>query len=271
MLAKSKVRTETVVINPELATKLLEANSFNRPIKNSKVEEYADQMKRKVWELNGETIIVATTGRLLDGQHRLWACIESGAEFETVLVTGVDESTFSTIDTGMKRSAGDVLSIGGITKNVTTVAAAAVTCIEYRRGILRSKGGHTKGKPTRQEVLAYVEKNRQLEMWVEKARASNNWTVTYASNIAAVLHLGAVRYREQAEEFLLGWLTGENLGSKSPILALRNRLGTEKRLAKSTRLGLIIYAWNAFVDKRALQFLRVSNSQDFIIRGTEKQ
>ena len=272
LLHRSKTDTQVVTITPEAAEKMLEGNVHNRPLKQSIVENYADQMKRRQWRLNGEAIIIDNTGRLLDGQHRLYACWESKTEFETVLVTGVDPDTFATIDTGTKRSAADVLHIGGISKYVTTTAAAAVTCIEYRRGILRARGAPIKGRRsvTRTDVFEYVTKNKQLEVWVERARSSNGWTCAYASNIAAVLHLGAGKYREQAEEFMLGWLTGENLGSKSPILALRNRLATEKRMAKATRVALIIYAWNSYVDKKQLQFLRVPKGEELVIRGTEK-
>lgn len=271
MLQKSRVDPKVIIITPDDAERILEGNTHNRPVKDSIVRTYADQMKRKLWQLNGEAIVIDNTGRLMDGQHRLWACIESKTPFETVIVQGVAPETFATIDTGAKRSSADVLHIAGITKNVTTVAAAAVICIEYRRGILRRRGNGKGGSPvTRPDVLDYVEKNPILQTWVERARGSSTWVTSYASQIAAVLSLGARRYPEQAEEFMHGWITGENLGSKSPILALRNRLGTEKRMAKSVRVALVIYAWNSHVDKKQLVILRTPKGEDLIIRGTEK-
>jgi hypothetical protein len=233
--------------------------------------DYASQMKRKIWHLNGEAIVFDSQGKLLDGQHRLWACVESETEFETIVVSGVDPDTFSTIDTGSKRSAADVLHISGITKNINTVAACATVCLEYKRGTLRSNRGTLKGSTvTRQDVLMFVEKNPQIQVWVEKARATNTWVTSYASQIAAVMLLGSAKYREKAEEFIHGWITGENLGSKSPILALRNRLATEKRLRKATRVALVIYAWNSFVDNKQLVILKTPKGDQLIIRGTEK-
>jgi hypothetical protein len=272
MLSKTRAETRVVTVTPEMAEKLLEGNVHNRPVYDHVVQNYADMMRRKMWQLNGESVVVDYTGKLLDGQHRLWACFNAKTAFETVLVTGVDPDTFVTIDTGKKRSSADVLHISGIVKNAATVAAAAVICLEYRRGTLKVRGSASHGRRvvTRQDVLTFVEKNRQLELWVEKARESSDWTRSYAANMAAVLYLASHKYRELAEEFMIGWKTGENLGSKSPILALRNRLGTVKRMAKSERIALIIYAWNCFVEKKPLQILRAPKLDDLVIKGTER-
>ncbi len=51
--------------------------------------EYANAMKSGEWKYNGESIKVCTDGSLLDGQHRLEACIESGVTFDTLLVTNL--------------------------------------------------------------------------------------------------------------------------------------------------------------------------------------
>ena len=275
MLTREKVTTQVVTITPEWAEKALEGNTHNRPISNGTVEDYASQMKRKLWLLNGEAIVFDYSGRLLDGQHRLWACVDSGASFDAVVVRGVDPETFSTIDTGKKRSAGDVLHIAGIKKNEKTVAAAACVCLDYCAGSL-ARGGAKQAKglkrtATRTDVLRFVEKNPQLKTWVERSLSESTWVRPYAANISAVLYLGSLKYREQAEEFILGWLSGQNLGSKSPVLALRNRLGTEKRMLRATRVGLIIHAWNAFVDKRSLTMIRPARGTELVIRGTEKQ
>lgn len=268
MLATKHPETKVVIITPEVAEKMLEGNVHNRPVHQSIVEQYADQMKRKLWQLNGESVVIDKTGTLLDGQHRLWACIESKTSFETVVVFGIEPESFSTIDTGSKRSAADVLHIAGITRNIAVMAASANICIGYRRGSLRSKGNRNNAI-TRSDILKFVQLNKGLEMWVEKALSGRGWEKSYASPVAAVVYLGATKYREKAEEFMLGWTTGENLGSKSPILALRHRLGTEKRLPRIQRIGLVIHAWNSFVDNKQLVILKMPKGDDIVIRGTE--
>src|SRR5258706_8303068 len=83
-------------ITPEMARQWLEKNAMNRRLRQSSVDTYASIMKRKQWELNGETIIISDTGDILNGQHRLWACFESGTPFETYVIIGMTKEVFDT-------------------------------------------------------------------------------------------------------------------------------------------------------------------------------
>ncbi len=101
----------------EKAKELLENNDHNRKVTTSRVQEYAKEMTNGLWLYNGESIIVSVSGRLLDGQHRLLAIVESGVEIEMELVEGVPDSdggvdTFLTINT-KNRSNVDALTIAG--------------------------------------------------------------------------------------------------------------------------------------------------------------
>lgn len=61
-----------------------------------------------------------------DVVHRLSACIEAGVPFRTLLVTGVPHETWTTVDTGKVRSAGDVFQIDGIAKYFSCSALVQV-------------------------------------------------------------------------------------------------------------------------------------------------
>lgn len=65
--------------------------------------------------MNGEAIIINDKGLTDNCYHRLAACIQAGVPFQTVLIEGVKHETWTTIDTGKTRSAGDVFGIMGIT------------------------------------------------------------------------------------------------------------------------------------------------------------
>jgi len=106
-----------VIITVGKANELLENNDHNRKITPSRVSEYAREMTNGLWLYNGEGIIVSESGRLLDGQHRLLAIVESGIEIETELIEGVPDSdggvdTFLTINT-KNRTNVDALTIAG--------------------------------------------------------------------------------------------------------------------------------------------------------------
>ena len=78
------------VISPEEAQAYLDNNAKHRPIKEKKVLEYMNEMQDGKWKLNGKTICFDTTGRLLNGQHRLSAVARSGVALTTVVVRGLD-------------------------------------------------------------------------------------------------------------------------------------------------------------------------------------
>ena len=103
-----------VRIDPEFARVLLEMNTNNRPKSIKLIREYAEDMVAGKWKLNGETIKITADGsKILDGQHRLEACILSGTPFDTYFVEVEDASSFDTIDIGRKRTGSDVFAIRG--------------------------------------------------------------------------------------------------------------------------------------------------------------
>lgn len=78
------------IITPEQAQAYLDNNAKHRPIKDKKVAEYMAQMQDGAWKLNGKAICFDSTGRLLNGQHRLSAVVRSGVSLTTLVVRGLD-------------------------------------------------------------------------------------------------------------------------------------------------------------------------------------
>jgi hypothetical protein len=113
----SSLQTGVAHITPELAKQLLDTtNHDNRPLKPAHVKMPVTAINDE-WMLNGETIAFSKSGRLLDGQHRLTACVNTGKAFQTVIIKGIeDEAAFGTIDTGKPRSVTDLMSLQGLPK-----------------------------------------------------------------------------------------------------------------------------------------------------------
>lgn len=117
-------RVEEVFVTPEMAAEWLTRNTSNRRLIKAHVESLALVLSRREWSLNGETIKFANDGRLLDGQHRLHACVKSGVGFRTWVAYGVESSAFDTIDTNIRtRRTSDILGLHG-KENATHLAAA---------------------------------------------------------------------------------------------------------------------------------------------------
>lgn len=105
-------------------------NKKNRPINIGWLMNLRQQILRKKWRFNGETVIVGEGGELLSGQHRLLAFILAWYEIngeneahwedtwkkgtitlETLIVSGVseDDETFSTLNSGKPATLTDFL------------------------------------------------------------------------------------------------------------------------------------------------------------------
>lgn len=106
---------ETTVINitPDIAKGWLESNTINRPLRRSVVNGLKAAFTRNEYRLTHQGIAFASTGELLDGQHRLTAISEMPASFSIpVLVTrGLPVEASKGMDQGLKRTHGDVLVI----------------------------------------------------------------------------------------------------------------------------------------------------------------
>ena len=119
---------ESVVetITPAKAKEYLKKNTNNyRKMSRSVIRSYAEDIKNNRWELNGETIIFAKNGVLLDGQHRLAGIVLAGKSADILVVRGV-ESNAHKIDIGKRRTDVDILNAEGFECDSTLVATANI-------------------------------------------------------------------------------------------------------------------------------------------------
>src|SRR5690625_1412976 len=116
------IKHETVVITAEKATILLGSNTHNRSISKSNLRSIKNSLLRGEGKFNGEAIKIAADGTILDGQHRLLACKETGISFKTLLITGLPADIQHTMDSGKTRSHGDVLKLAGYTNSIKLAA-----------------------------------------------------------------------------------------------------------------------------------------------------
>jgi len=125
------MKTRIEKITPTMAKLYIESNyGKQRSLSESHVVHLAQQMKAGQWACNGEPIIFDENDNLIDGQHRLNAIIRSGVAIDTLVVTGVKQTTFVTINSGKSRSNSDVFSIKG-TANYNNIATCVNGVMNY--------------------------------------------------------------------------------------------------------------------------------------------
>lgn len=108
------MKIETILLTPAKAAELLKRNTNNRNVKKERVLMYAHEIANDNWTLNGESIKISSNGEVLDGQHRIMAVIKANKPIKTVFISDLQKEVITTIDTGVGRSGGDVLSINGV-------------------------------------------------------------------------------------------------------------------------------------------------------------
>lgn len=152
-----KVKAEVIVISPARAAELLTRNQNNRRASDRLVNRYARDMAAGNWQANGSAIVMNGDGALLDGQHRLMACVESGTPFTTLLVQGVSTSAVATVDTGRSRKLSDVLTMRG-EKSSRTLAAILRQSMIWGTMPPGEIPGNARWNPSHIEQLEFLER-----------------------------------------------------------------------------------------------------------------
>src|SRR5882762_2800758 len=151
------VTSTIMTVGPDRASRWLEYNnSHNRDLRQYRVDQYTRDMLADRWHFNGESIQFDRDDVLLNGQHRLWAIVESGCPQKFVIVRGLDRSAQKTMDQGNKRPPAEQLHLVGIPVG-NTVAAAIRTFLRWEQG--KFFGDQVKLKTSTSEVVEWAQRN----------------------------------------------------------------------------------------------------------------
>jgi SepF-like predicted cell division protein (DUF552 family) len=237
--------TEKIEVNPYIARAILNNNPNNRKIKDSKVGQFADDMEHGRWQYNGENVIIAKTGELNDGQHRLSAIIKSGISVPMNISFGVSRSTRYTVDAGMARNAGDQLQIQGFAYARQTASIARVLLAWEQ-----AKGQHL-GRPNEISGVFVQEKARNdarladAALW---AGTASRRLIKFPVAAAGFCYYVFTKHnKEKGIEFMTRFRDGDNLETNSPIYVARYRMQTGQRISTTEKIEIMFRAYNLFL------------------------
>ena len=237
-------------------------NTDNRPMSKSNLETLKREFSKGHYKFNGDAIRISRHGRLLDGQHRLQAVISTGITIKALVIYGLPDDVFPTIDQNKVRTFGDILGMEKI-KNYGIAAGIVPLLMAYNSGNVPA----SKHRISKQELLDYFNEHPSI---VEAAH--------YVASQSGILkkwltpsYLGFlyVIFKEKdpnlCEYFLNRVASGENLDPKSPEWKLR-----EKLMQVSACSGIrddikqlsayVIKAWNAVREKKEIKIFRYNYS-----------
>lgn len=165
-------------VTPKKAIAWLNLNTSNRRLRNGVVEKYTRDMKNGDWTNCVAPISFYQDGEVADGQHRLWAIIDSGTTQRFIIVRGLNREDGINIDTGLNRDLSDSANISGVDKGLSRLLLVASKAIAT--GVGTSDRGIS---------------NTERLMWATKYREAANFCNSHVPRVkymATGAMLGAI-------------------------------------------------------------------------------
>lgn len=242
-IAQPSVETVT----PATAERWLNENTTNRTLRSGVVEQYAADMKAGRWTQCVDPIAFYKDGDLADGQHRLYALVESNTSQRFIIVRGLERVDGLNIDTGLGRTVVDNARISGADDKLSNVLVAVARAV--------ATGSASVGRQSAAQKLEQVATHRE----------ACEWAVAHgprAKNICNSAMLGAIARayswendRERLDRFCRvvndGFMAGDN---ETAAVAIRTYL--------LQRPGISTHSTN-WVDT----FLKIQNAIKYFMDG----
>lgn len=232
------MQTVVETITPTMAENYLKLNTGNRPIRTGLVKFLREEIADGRWAMNGEPIIFSSD-RLLDGQHRLLAIKASGKSVRSLVVRGVKNQDFSTIDMGTPRRPADVLTMKG-EKSAFFLAPACAWVLRYKDGVLLT---HKRTSSTR--IEQFLESNGRIRQSLELCRGVKLVPVPVSTAAHFLFHK---KDDTLADLFIDGLRNGFKNDDRDPFFAFRERMienqTSTSKLHAIYIFALMVKAWN---------------------------
>lgn len=155
-------------ISPRKAENILNHNVGNRKLREGLVERYAEDMKLGRWTECPEPISFYDDETLADGQHRLWAIVESNTTQKFPVCRGLPREAGLNINTGRPRTLVDNAKISGIDTGLSNELLACGRAMEEgATGVGKGISGSAK--------LALLDKHREAAQWAVTHGPRGRW------------------------------------------------------------------------------------------------
>ena len=250
--------TERVVVSPDVAKAWLDRNTKNRKVARLHVDKMARDMKDGRFVFTGDAIRFDTNRVLLDGQHRLLACVAADVPFETLVIYNLPPETQEKIDGGKSRTASDVMSMIGH-HNTSHIAAACRLIIDERH----QRPYSNNHAYSTSEILDVLRQHKVLPSVVSKCMGARLHRGFSIAQVALVYYVGAylIDKPEEAEAYFTVLQSGVPAYEGDPAHVFRERIirdhGAFTVLKRVEKWRMIKHSWNLFAAKQKTKILRV--------------
>ena len=257
MFTKDKKKLEAVVITPAMAEEMLKNNGHNRKLAPLSIKKLSNAILRGEWKYNGVPIIFSKTNKLLDGQHRLKACVLSGKSIISDIVYNIEDNCFDTIDIGRIRSLADIFYIGGEENGKVLAASLKLIYSYYNNNFSKMLGGTS--SLTHQQAEKVLEEHPKIRQSVQFSLDNKKEIKGMLSpTLFSVIHYILNKVDETgAYEFVENLKTGAGLSVGHPILALRKLLFLKSNDKHPRQKFVLMFkAWNYLILNKKISHLK---------------
>ncbi len=258
-----------VEVTPELAKNWLAMNTRNRSSRPNQVKYLSQSFLSEGGRFTTDCIAFRTDDTILNGQHRLEACVQTQVSFPALVLRGVPDDVDEVEDHVAPRLARDLVrtKAPGIknSKDKTTIPKLYWRFKEMRADASWTAARWDKQIYTKNCIAEYVIDNDKKLSWALKLVHNNNADLVFfpRSTFAAAALVLADQHKGATQVFFQRLATGEGLESGDPLLWLRNYLlkqfrekavkGTESVDPVQVRIAFIFMAWNAWLEGKQLK------------------
>lgn len=251
------------LLTPEEATKWLQHNpKFNRTPKRGNIVYLSDELRSMQWVLSPDAVVFSRKGKLLNGQHRLQAVIESGVPAWVAVWRNYPDEWFDRIDTGRGRSPADVLETSG-EQYPAMLSSAVALASRMLGGTYMTDNRRISPRTIKMLVEQEHPKIRESIGFVETViRTPNALTNIPKSTVGGLHYLFTQVDKEKADRFVQDLAFGAELVSGDAMLLLRallaNNKTSKRKLSPKYLVALTIKTWNARMRGDSPKLLRFS-------------
>lgn len=266
-LDKQDPTVSIVTLEPEAITALLDANTSNRRLNDSRVAALRLALEHNRWKLTNDAVVTDWNGKLSNGQHRLAAAELAEKSITVLLLAGTDPATRDVIDTGQRRSLSGALTMRG-EFNTGKLSAVLSLHWRYENELLRTGRQNVGVKRVALDqslLLEHLERNPGLREALKHGENLHTRLRMFRVAPASVFYAVIMAIEPyEAAAFMTRVSNGEHLESGDPELTLRNWFQRSIGDASSDyQLGLAIKAWNKRRENEQILILGLRETESF--------
>lgn len=262
--SESSMYTQIMQVTPEQSMRWLDGNTHNRPLDNDHVDRLVQEIKAGNWKLMHQGIAFDSHGRLLDGQHRLWAISLSGITLPVNVTFNAPCDSLEYLDGGKLRTTAERMSLNN---RLGRIKAAHLAVL---RALVRGLGPDQRMTYSHLVELMTVHRPA-VEFAAQHLATSRIKGVSSSATCAAVARAWyCVKDLCRLERFCEVLRTGlPRSEDENVIVLLRDYLSLRDRSQTLTNFrehyGRVERALTAYLRKQSLSVLRPCQAEMFLL------